>query len=310
MLPAGKRAADAGVRRWGWSRRPPEDRPGWRLAARRAGSETMSAVLVPMIRTFDAAEFDAAGLAAAKDGQRISVCLPARNEADTVGPIVDAVRRDLVDGSRWSTRCWSSTTTRPTAPRRWPAAAGATGGRRRRRPARATARATARARRCGSRCSLSDGDMVVWCDADVRDFDPAYVVGLVGPLLTRPELGFVKGFYDRPLRDGQDGGGRVTELVARPVLALLFPQLAPIVQPLAGEYAGRRELLEQLPFVERLRRRHRPAHRRGRALRARRNGPGRPGHPPPPQPPPRRAGSPGHSRAAGRPGPGRAGPDR
>ena len=95
----------------------------------------------------------------------------------------------------------------------------------------------------------SDGDIVVWCDADVRDFDPAYVVGLTGPLLSRPELGFVKGFYDRPLRNGQDGGGRVTELVARPALALLFPQLASVVQPLAGEYAGRRELLEQLPFV-------------------------------------------------------------
>ena len=95
----------------------------------------------------------------------------------------------------------------------------------------------------------SDGDIVVWCDADVQDFDPAYVVGLAGPLLSRPELGFVKGFYDRPLRDGQDGGGRVTELVARPTLALLFPQLASVVQPLAGEYAGRRELLEQLPFV-------------------------------------------------------------
>jgi glucosyl-3-phosphoglycerate synthase len=68
-------------------------------------------------------------------------------------------------------------------------------------------------------------------------------------LLTRPEVQFVKAFYDRPLQAG-DGGGRVTELVARPVLSLLFPELATIRQPLAGEYGGRRSALEQLPFVE------------------------------------------------------------
>ena len=82
----------------------------------------------------------------------------------------------------------------------------------------------------------------------MRQFDPTFVVGLLGPLLTRPDVAFVKGFYERPV-DG-DQGGRVTELVARPVVSLLFPQLAPFVQPLAGEYAGRREILEQLPFIE------------------------------------------------------------
>ena len=150
----------------------------------------------------------------------------------------------------------------------------------------------------------------MWCDADVRDFDPAYVVGLTGPLLSRPELGFVKGFYDRPLRDGQDGGGRVTELVARPALALLFPQLASVVQPLAGEYAGRRELLEQLPFVcgygvdiallidvaERFGLDAVAQVDLGTRLHRNRT--------------PRRAGPAGHGGAAGRPGPGRAGPDR
>ncbi len=94
----------------------------------------------------------------------------------------------------------------------------------------------------------SRGDLIVWCDADVRQFDPTFVVGLVGPLLTRPDVAFVKGFYERPVEGDQ--GGRVTELVARPVVSLLFPQLAPFVQPLAGEYAGRREILEQLPFIE------------------------------------------------------------
>src|SRR5207302_6970634 len=70
------------------------------------------------------------------------------------------------------------------------------------------------------------------------------------PLLAHPEIDFVKGFYDRPSTDPADRGGRVTELVARPLLALLFPHLTSIVQPLGGEYAGRREVLEQLPFVE------------------------------------------------------------
>ena len=95
----------------------------------------------------------------------------------------------------------------------------------------------------------SSGELVVWCDADVTSFSAGYVVGMVGVLLTRPEVQFVKGFYDRPLQGG-DGGGRVTELVARPVLSLLFPELAGINQPLAGEYGGRRSALEQLPFVE------------------------------------------------------------
>jgi glucosyl-3-phosphoglycerate synthase len=92
------------------------------------------------------------------------------------------------------------------------------------------------------------GDLVAWCDADIVDFRSHFVVGLLGPLLTEPAVGFVKGCYERPVDPG-DKGGRVTELVARPLLSLLFPQLASIEQPLSGEYAGRRHLLEQLPFV-------------------------------------------------------------
>ena len=94
------------------------------------------------------------------------------------------------------------------------------------------------------------GDLIAWCDADIRDFAAHFVVGLVGPLLTRSDISFVKGFYDRPLDGSPHGGGRVTELMARPVIAALFPHLASIVQPLSGEYAGRRSLLERLPFVQ------------------------------------------------------------
>jgi glucosyl-3-phosphoglycerate synthase len=95
----------------------------------------------------------------------------------------------------------------------------------------------------------AEGDLVVWCDSDIVNFDHRFVTGLLGPLLTEPSVGFVKGFYQRPAED-DIRGGRVTELVARPLLSMLFPQLAPVVQPLSGEYAGRRSVLEALPFVE------------------------------------------------------------
>jgi glucosyl-3-phosphoglycerate synthase len=95
---------------------------------------------------------------------------------------------------------------------------------------------------------VAKGDIVLWCDADIADFGSRFIVGLLGPLLTDPAVSFVKGFYERPL-SGATGGGRVTELMARPLLATLFPHLSTIVQPLSGEYGGRRVLLEQLPFV-------------------------------------------------------------
>jgi glucosyl-3-phosphoglycerate synthase len=100
---------------------------------------------------------------------------------------------------------------------------------------------------------VTSGDLLVFIDADLVAFDPRFVVGLLGPLLTDPTVGYVKALYDRPLTttDGivPSGGGRVTELVARPLLNAFWPELAGFVQPLSGEYAGRRELLEQVPFV-------------------------------------------------------------
>src|SRR5690606_24552178 len=94
----------------------------------------------------------------------------------------------------------------------------------------------------------STGDVVAWLDADLVDPDPDFVVGLVGPLLTEPTIEVVKGHYHRP-EHGGTGGGRVTELLARPLLSQFFPFLTQVAQPLAGEYAGRRSLLERLPFV-------------------------------------------------------------
>lgn len=99
---------------------------------------------------------------------------------------------------------------------------------------------------------VTTGDLVVWIDTDVSNTHPKFVYGILGPLLLRPEIHFVKAFYQRPIRVGGEmqatGGGRVTELSARPILNLFFPELSGLVQPLAGEQGGRRTLLEQLPF--------------------------------------------------------------
>ncbi|UQA93623.1 glucosyl-3-phosphoglycerate synthase [Streptomyces halobius] len=101
---------------------------------------------------------------------------------------------------------------------------------------------------------VTGGDIICFVDADLREFSSSFVSGIVGPLLTDPDIQFVKAMYDRPLEAGFGGpagagqGGRVTELVARPLLNLHWPQLAGFVQPLGGEYAARRSLLERLPF--------------------------------------------------------------
>jgi len=97
-----------------------------------------------------------------------------------------------------------------------------------------------------------DGDIVAWIDTDIRNIQPRFVHGLLGPLLREPRIQYVKGFYRRPIRQGvtlfAEGGGRVTELMARPLINLFFPELSGFIQPLSGEYAGRRALLESVPF--------------------------------------------------------------
>ena len=99
---------------------------------------------------------------------------------------------------------------------------------------------------------VTNGDILIWIDTDIVNFHPRFVYGLLGPLITHPEIQFVKGFYRRPLKVDNKlqagGGGRVTELTARPLLNLFFPELSGIIQPLSGEYGGRRSALEQLPF--------------------------------------------------------------
>jgi glucosyl-3-phosphoglycerate synthase len=200
------------------------------------------------IITHDWTSFDPPLLAEIKAHQRcaVSVCLPARNEQNTIGAIVASIRRYLQeyvalvdelividDGSNDRTASVA-------------AAAGATvvdvesalpgfG------PSLGKGDVLWRS------LAISTGDIVVWCDSDIITFGPQFVYGLLGPLLTIPDVQFTKACFNR---NGDDdmASGRVTELLAKPLLRLLRPELTVLDQPLSGSYAGRRTLLEQLEF--------------------------------------------------------------
>lgn len=100
---------------------------------------------------------------------------------------------------------------------------------------------------------LTKGDIIVYVDADIKNFDSKFIYGLVGPILENDDIGYIKAFYKRPriIKDKivKRRGGRVTEILVRPLLNLFFPDLKGVVTPLAGEYAGRREILEKVPFL-------------------------------------------------------------
>jgi glucosyl-3-phosphoglycerate synthase len=182
-------------------------------------------------------------------GLQVSVCLPARNEAATVGAIVEVLTDQLVDraglvdevivlddGSTDATAHVARSAGAHVYPvgrvlAELPAGEG-------------------KGNALWKALYVAAGDVVCFLDADVRNFSAHFVTRLLEPLLEDPGVGFVKGYYRRPLHDDPYGGGRVTELLARPLLSALFPHLAGIRQPLGGEYAARRELLEVLPFVE------------------------------------------------------------
>ncbi|KAK1186166.1 glucosyl-3-phosphoglycerate synthase [Streptomyces sp. NBS 14/10] len=194
-------------------------------------------------------------------GRTVSVVLPALNEEATVGEIAAAIRRELMGEAA------------PLVDELVVVDSGSTD-----RTAEVAAAAGARVVHRDSllpelpalpgkgevlwRSLLAtSGDIICFIDADLREFDARFVSGIVGPLLTEPDVQLVKGMYDRPLGPEFDGlasgkttgqgvgqGGRVTELVARPLLNLHWPRLAGFVQPLGGEYAARRSLLERLPF--------------------------------------------------------------
>ena len=195
------------------------------------------------VHRFDHRDFDPAALAAGKE-RSVSIVIPARDEAATVGQIVERVREHPLVDEVVVVDDHSSDGTAEVA-----SAAGAT-------VVRSAEVLTEHGEGPGKGQTLwkgvacSTGDLVAFLDADVRDFSPHFVTGLLGPLLTNEGVGFVKAFYERPGDGHPRGGGRVTELVARPMLHLLFPDLACVVQPLAGEFAARRAVFRALPFVE------------------------------------------------------------
>jgi glucosyl-3-phosphoglycerate synthase len=191
-----------------------------------------------------AMDADLRRLLAAKGAQSVTVCLPARDEAATIAAIVAVARglHPLVDevlvvddGSRDGTA-------------RLARAAGArvvsTG-----EVLADHGRGPGKGQAMWKGLAEARGDVVAYCDADVENFEAHFVTRLLEPLLADDRVAFVKGYYERPFHGLAGEGGRVTELVARPVLDLLFPPLARIAQPLGGECAGRRSVLEQVPFV-------------------------------------------------------------
>ncbi len=205
-------------------------------------------------RTRHHADFTADQLVAAKHerGWSVSVVIPARNEASTVGQVAGTLRQTLItdtdlldeilvidadstDGTGDVARASGARVVRQSDV--LPEAGSALG----------------KGEALWKGLAASQGDLVVFVDADILDIGPHFVVGLLGPLLTEDGVRFTKATYDRPLQRGDDvqpsGGGRVTELMARPVIGAFWPELAWLAQPLAGEYAGDRRLLESLPFV-------------------------------------------------------------
>jgi glucosyl-3-phosphoglycerate synthase len=206
-------------------------------------------VLPPLPR--HAPEYDPRDLLARKreQGLVLSVCLPARNEEATVGHIVATVRRTLMEAVPLVDEVVVIDDRSTDATAEVAAWEGArvlgvddvlpeTG------PGQGKGNAMWKS------LHATRGDLVCWVDADIRNFAPHFVTELLGPLVTEPGTAFVKGYYRRPLHGEPTGGGRVTELVARPLLSVLFPELAGFIQPLGGEYAGRRDVLDAVPFVE------------------------------------------------------------
>ncbi|MBM7243511.1 glucosyl-3-phosphoglycerate synthase [Rhodococcus fascians] len=199
--------------------------------------------------SWDTPEWTIAELEAAKAGRTVSVVLPALNEEQTVAAVIDTIH-PLLGGLVDELIVLDSGSTDETAARA--KAAGA----------RVISREEAvpgldpvpgKGEVLWRSVAASTGDLIAFVDSDLINPDPAFVPKLLGPLLMGDGIHLVKGYYRRPLRvsgtEDANGGGRVTELVARPLLAALRPELTGVIQPLGGEYAGTRELLSAVPFA-------------------------------------------------------------
>jgi glucosyl-3-phosphoglycerate synthase len=200
------------------------------------------------VRTFPRDAFDLDAVVAAKRGRTVSVCIPAHNEAATVSRVLDAVRAPHVEACGGSGLVDEVLVVDDGSTDGTDRAAAAGGARVVRLPRRVGKGGAMRVA-----LDAAVGDILVFLDADVENTTGAFVTSLLGPVLAEPgETALVKGFYERPIGDAPSGGGRVTELVARPILEVLFgehPHLQSIRQPLAGETAAPRWALEKVGFA-------------------------------------------------------------
>jgi len=200
-------------------------------------------------RSWSRPSWTIAELEAAKAGRTVSVVLPALNEEQTVASVVASIE-PMLGGLVDELVVLDSGSTDDTAIRALTAGA------------RVVSREEAvpelptqpgKGEALWRSLAATSGDIIAFVDSDLIDPDPMFVPKLVGPLLTADGVHLVKGFYRRPLkvsgREDANGGGRVTQLVARPLLAALRPELSGVLQPLGGEYAGTRELLTAVPFA-------------------------------------------------------------
>ena len=193
-----------------------------------------------------AADFDPNLLVAAKGSRRVTVCIPARNEAPTIAGVVTPVVDELTERSGVplvdEILVIDDGSTDATADMARAAGAQVLGGPRGGFGGKGQAMAAG--------LEIARGDLIAFVDADVTTFGPHFVTGLLGPLLLDESVTLVKGFYLRPLDGSVDGGGRVTQLTALPVIDLLFPDLRDIRQPLAGETAAPRSVLEKCGLAD------------------------------------------------------------
>ncbi|WAC21900.1 glucosyl-3-phosphoglycerate synthase [Luteolibacter sp. SL250] len=202
-------------------------------------------------RNFHHSEFtDARRLADLKTAP-ISVCIPTLDEENTIGRIVSTIRRELMESVPLVDELLVIDSGSTDGTREAAAGAGAT--------VHLSADIAAghgthrgKGENLWKALFAAKGDLICYVDGDISNFHAGFVTGLLGPLLCHPGIRYVKAHYERPLTNGGDfhrtGGGRVSEILVRPLLSLFYPELTAIFQPLSGEYAARRSLLEQLAF--------------------------------------------------------------
>ena len=185
-----------------------------------------------------------------KRGKTISLCLPALNEEATIGPIVKTMKSYLMDRYPLIDEIVVIDSGSVDGTREAAVKAGA-GFYYAQNCLEEFGTLKGKGENLWKSLYLLRGDILVWIDSDITNIHPKFVYGLIGPLLARPDLLFCKAFYQRPLKIGDtlspSGGGRVTEILMRPLINRFFPKLSGFIQPLSGEYAAKRELLQQIP---------------------------------------------------------------